>query len=236
MNYKLRSGIDIDEVRRKGREFKGNRLAFAKYMQTVSVDVEGDETFLNFYRYPFKNGEDFNGGENTVIGGCGFGFVRDEDGTWLEIPHVGGVEIGNNVRIGSNCCIDRGTIDDTIIGDGTKIDNMVHIAHNCKIGKNVIICAGVTFCGSVTVEDDVWLAPGTLIKEGVTIGKGAKTGLGAVVIEDVKPGALVYGCPAKERILLFSHLYIHSCLSLSAFPIRLGSIAAYAEFDIAFFR
>ena len=186
---RLKAGISIEEVREKGAEYKkaGNRLGFAEYLWTC---VEPDS--CRSFGVP-------NYGESVVIGGSGFGFVKDEDGTWLEIPHVGGVVIGNNVRIGSNCCIDRGTIEDTVIGDGTKIDNLVHIAHNCKIGKNCIICAGVTFCGSVTVEDDVWLAPGTLIKEGVTIGKGAKTGLGAVVVKDVTAGALVYGNPAKEN-------------------------------------
>ena len=206
MNFKLRKGMDRIAIKEQGATFKGNRLGFARYMYTVAKE---DDNSINM-RYWNRDedgentliiqGKNFDFGENVSIGGSGFGFVKDENGTWLEIPHIGRVVIGDNVRIGSNCCIDRGTIDDTIIGDGTKIDNMVHIAHNCKIGRNVIICAGVTFCGSVTIEDDVWLAPGTLIKEGVTIGKGAKTGLGAVVIEDVKPGALVYGCPAKEKV------------------------------------
>ena len=188
---RLKDGIDIVEVRRKGAEFKTNkdRLGFAKYLWSV---VEGDNltTHLDFYD---------NVGEGTVIGGSGFGFVKDDDETWLEIPHIGGIVIGENVRIGSNCCIDRGTVNDTIIGDGTKIDNLVHIAHNCNIGKNCIICAGTVLCGSVTLEDDVWLAPGTLIREGLTIGKGAKTGLGAVVVKNVPPGALVIGVPAKVK-------------------------------------
>ena len=181
---RLKDGITIEEVRQKGAEYKANkdRLGFAKYLwDCIEVPMLLEENF------------------NTVIGGPGFGFVKDNDGTWLEIPHIGGVVIGENVRIGSNCCIDRGTINDTIIGDGTKIDNLVHIAHNCNIGKNCIICAGTVLCGSVTLEDDVWLAPGTLIREGLTIGKGAKTGLGAVVVKNVPPGALVYGVPAKVK-------------------------------------
>jgi len=185
----VKKEVSMAEVGRKGAEFKAkkDRLGFAKYLWSL-IDPDS---------LPYNS--NYEVGQNTSIGGSGFGFVKDDDGTWLEIPHIGGVVIGKNVRIGDNCCIDRGTIENTVIGDGTKIDNMVHIAHNCKIGKNVIICAGVTFCGSVTVEDDVWLAPGTLIKEGVTIGKGARTGLGAVVIEDVPPGALVYGVPAKVK-------------------------------------
>lgn len=198
MNYELADGQRRDKVKEKGEGFKGDRLGFAKYMYTVIRSIGRIQNHSSEHRNAMW-GDNFDCGDSTIIGGSGFGFAKNEDGTWLEIPHIGWVVISDNVRIGSNCCIDRGTIGSTYIGDGTKIDNMVHIAHNCKIGKNVIICAGVTFCGSVTVEDDVWLAPGTLIKEGVTIGKGAKTGLGAVVIEDVKPGALVYGCPAKEK-------------------------------------
>lgn len=205
MNYKKKEGADWLAIIEQALSFKGDRLAFARYMYTVAK-IDNDPIHIRYWNKDecgcstlVDQGKNFDWGENLAMGGSGFGFVKDEFGKWLEIPHIGRVVIGDNVRIGSNCCIDRGTIEDTVIGDGTKIDNMVHIAHNCKIGKNVIICAGVTFCGSVTVEDDVWLAPGTLIKEGVTIGKGAKTGLGAVVIEDVKPGTLVYGCPAKEK-------------------------------------
>lgn len=195
MNY-LPACISIDELRGAGDVFKqkGDRLGFAKYLRskTIATPERGNCCYACI---PL----DADIGEGTIIGSSGFGFVKDTDGKWIEMPHVGNVIIGKNVRIGANCCVDRGTIEDTVIGDGTKIDNLVHIAHNCKIGKNVIICAGVTFCGSVTVEDDVWLAPGTVIKEGVTIGKGARTGLGAVVIKDVPPGKLVYGVPAEEH-------------------------------------
>jgi UDP-3-O-[3-hydroxymyristoyl] glucosamine N-acyltransferase len=77
---------------------------------------------------------------NTVIGSDGFGFQPTNDG-YQKIPQLGNVVLENNVEIGSNCSIDRGTIGSTIIGEGTKIDNLIQIAHNVKIGKNNVIAA-----------------------------------------------------------------------------------------------
>lgn len=81
---------------------------------------------------------------NTVIGADGFGFARSEKG-WTKIYQLGGVRIGDDVEIGASSTIDRGAIDDTVIGDGVIIDDQVHIAHNCVIGRNTAIagCAGI---------------------------------------------------------------------------------------------
>ena len=88
----------------------------------------------------------------AVIGADGFGFAPDA-GTWVKIPQVGIVAIGNDVEIGANTTVDRGALDDTVIGDGCKIDNQVQIAHNCRIGAHSVIagCAGIA--GSVTLGE-----------------------------------------------------------------------------------
>ncbi|MCB1177120.1 MAG: UDP-3-O-(3-hydroxymyristoyl)glucosamine N-acyltransferase [Leptospiraceae bacterium] len=99
-----------------------------------------------------KIGNDFLCFANTTIGGEGFRYV-DVDNTLHRVPQVGTVIIGENVRIGSNTSIDRGGIDDTLIGDGTKIDNDVQIAHNVKIGKHVIVAGATAIAGSTIVED-----------------------------------------------------------------------------------
>lgn len=89
---------------------------------------------------------------NTTIGADGFRYV-DVNQILHRIPQIGSVVIGDDVRIGSNTSVDRGGIDDTMIGDGTKIDNDVQIAHNVKIGKHVIVAGATAIAGSAIIED-----------------------------------------------------------------------------------
>jgi UDP-3-O-[3-hydroxymyristoyl] glucosamine N-acyltransferase len=86
----------------------------------------------------------------TVIGSDGFGNVQGEDG-WEKLPHIGGVQIGDDVEIGANTTVDRGALDDTIIGNGVRIDNLVQIAHNVRIGDHTAIAAQVGIAGSTVV-------------------------------------------------------------------------------------
>lgn len=94
---------------------------------------------------------------NTVIGGEGFGFAPYQ-GEWNRIAQLGSVQIGHDVRIGSNCSIDRGALDNTIIEDGVVIDNLVQIAHNVKIGSNTAIAAKCGIAGSTTIGKNCILA------------------------------------------------------------------------------
>ena len=89
---------------------------------------------------------------NAVIGVEGFGYIRDNDNSLLNFPHIGGVLIEDNVVIGANTCVCKGALSNTIIGQGTKIDNLVHIAHNVKIGKDSMIAAGAILCGSCIID------------------------------------------------------------------------------------
>jgi UDP-3-O-[3-hydroxymyristoyl] glucosamine N-acyltransferase len=91
----------------------------------------------------------------NVIGSDGFGYAT-ENKIHHKIPHRGGVEIADNVEIGANCTIDRGTITNTKIGEGTKIDNLVHIAHNVEIGKNCLLAGQVGIAGSTKLGDNVY--------------------------------------------------------------------------------
>lgn len=136
-------------------------------------------------------------GKNTVIGGDGFGYVKQEDGTLLKMPHKGNVVIEQNVRIGSNVCIDRAVIGSTIIGKGTKIDNHVHIGHGAKIGKNCLIVAGSVLGGSCEIGDGCFIGINASIKNKVKIGKNVTVGMGAVVTKDVPEGVTVVGNPAR---------------------------------------
>lgn len=85
-----------------------------------------------------------------VVGTRGFGFARSKDG-WEEMPQVGIVQVGNDVEIGANTCIDRGALNDTIIGDGVKLDNHIQIGHNCRVGAHTAIAGCVGIAGSTEI-------------------------------------------------------------------------------------
>jgi UDP-3-O-[3-hydroxymyristoyl] glucosamine N-acyltransferase len=131
--------------------------------------------------------------KGAVVGESGFGFERDEDGAPVRFPHIGGVVLGDDVEIGSNSCVDRGALTDTVIGDRTKIDNLVHIAHNVRIGSDCLIAAGATICGSAHIGDGVWIGPGAVISDYVKVGDGASVTIGSVVVKDVPPHTTVTG-------------------------------------------
>jgi UDP-3-O-[3-hydroxymyristoyl] glucosamine N-acyltransferase LpxD len=134
---------------------------------------------------------------NSVIGTDGFGFEYSEENIPTRIHHLGGVSIEDNVEIGCNTVICRGTIDDTVISSDVKIDDHVFIAHNVFIGRRSMIIAGTEISGSVSIGDDCWIAPQVTILNKISIGSGAVVGIGSVVIRDVEAGATVVGNPAK---------------------------------------
>lgn len=134
----------------------------------------------------------------AVIGADGFGFVRNESG-WLRIPHMGGVWIGDNVEVGANTTIDRGTLRDTKVDKGVKIDNLVHVGHNCEIGENVMLIAQVGVAGSVKVGKNTIIAGQSGVKDNLEIGEESQIGGGSVVVKNVPPGAKVWGFPAVNH-------------------------------------
>jgi UDP-3-O-[3-hydroxymyristoyl] glucosamine N-acyltransferase len=136
-------------------------------------------------------------GAHCSIGLPGFGFERSEQGVWFRFPHVGRVEIGEEVEIGSNTCIDRGALGATRIGRGVKIDNLVHVAHNVTIEPEALIIAHAMLGGSAHIGAGAWVAPSVAVMNQARIGAGAVIGLGAVVVKEVAPGTTVVGNPAK---------------------------------------
>jgi UDP-3-O-[3-hydroxymyristoyl] glucosamine N-acyltransferase len=132
------------------------------------------------------------------IGCDGFGYVF-RDGAHQKIPHVGRCIIGDDVEIGANTTIDRGSIDDTIIGSGTKIDNLVHIAHNVRIGEKCLIMAQVGVAGSATVGDGAILAGQAGIRGHISIGAGARIAAQAGVFGDIPPDESWSGYPARPH-------------------------------------
>lgn len=136
-------------------------------------------------------------GCGAVIGTDGFGYERDPDGRWLSKPHEFGVLIGDDVHIGANTCVDRGSWRDTQIGRGTRVDNLVHVAHNVWIGEDAIVVAHAMLAGSVTVEAGAWIGPSASVMQRLSVGEGALVGMGAVVLQDVAGATTVVGNPAR---------------------------------------
>jgi UDP-3-O-[3-hydroxymyristoyl] glucosamine N-acyltransferase len=132
------------------------------------------------------------------IGSDGFGYVQ-QGGRHLKIPHVGRCIIEDDVEIGANTTIDRGSIDDTVVGAGTKVDNLVQIAHNVRIGKACLIMAQVGIAGSVRVEDGAMLLGQVGISGHHTIGAGARLAAQAGVFGDIPAGETWSGYPARPH-------------------------------------
>lgn len=131
------------------------------------------------------------------IGTDGFGFVPGPRG-FIKLPQVGRVIIHNDVEIGANCCVDRGGLTDTVIGEGAKIDNLVQIAHNVQVGRHCGFAAQVGLSGSSRVGDGVVMGGQAATVSHVTIGEGAQVAAGAGVWKDVEPGAKVAGRPHRS--------------------------------------
>ena len=141
---------------------------------------------------------------NTVIGSEGFGIMsvfddKKKSRDNYNIPHVGSVIISNNVTIGSNCSIDRGTINNTIIGKNTKIDNLIQIGHNVEIGENCLIAAQAGIAGSAKIGNNVTLAGQTGVINHINIGDGSIVAVKSCVYKSLKPNSFVSGIPARDH-------------------------------------
>jgi UDP-3-O-[3-hydroxymyristoyl] glucosamine N-acyltransferase len=150
----------------------------------------------------------------AVIGSDGFGYVADEGGKLWKFPQVGEVELQDDVEIGANTAIDRGSLDRTQVGAGTKLDNLVHVAHNVSIGQNTVIAAQTGISGSsmvgknVAIGGQVGVADHCEIEDGAVIGAQAGIPTG----KTVRSAQIVWGTPArpldkfKKQFAWFSRL------------------------------
>ena len=134
----------------------------------------------------------------AVIGGPGFGYRRGPTGH-DRIPHVGGCIVADEVEIGSNSCVDRGSVDDTVIGRGTKLDNLVHVGHNVRIGERCLLMAGVGIAGSTHIGNDVILAGHVGVTDHLLIDDGARIAAKSAVFGDIPAGASFSGHPARPH-------------------------------------
>jgi UDP-3-O-[3-hydroxymyristoyl] glucosamine N-acyltransferase len=139
-------------------------------------------------------GEDCSIGERcilhsgVVVGADGFGFAPNGE-TWVKIEQLGAVQIGNDVEIGANTCIDRGALQDTVIEDGVKLDNLIQIGHNVRVGRNTAMagCAGVA--GSATIGPNCTVGGGAIVLGHLTLGANVHISAATVVSRSIlKPG------------------------------------------------
>ena len=197
---KIENGID--QKANVSKKCKLGENIFIGANTTICDDVEiGDNTvILNnvVISNKVKIGENCFIKSNSIIGEECFGVDKDKEGNLFDIPHLGGVRIGHNVKIGSLSTIASGTLDPTIISNYVKIDDHVHIAHNVKIGENSIITAGVNVGGSVLIMKNVWLGIGSVITNGIKIGSDSFIGAGANILSDIGENIKVLGTPGKQ--------------------------------------
>ena len=132
----------------------------------------------------------------SVIGANGFGIIKSKDNKLNQVPHIGIVEIEDNVIIGAGCTIDRATMSKTIIGKGTKIDGQVHIAHNVKIGKNCIIAGQAAIGGSSEIGDNVVLGGQVGVIDNLVIGDNCVVAAKSAVMKSLDSNSIVSGIPA----------------------------------------
>ena len=134
----------------------------------------------------------------VVIGTDGLGCIRDRDGILTKFPHLGGVMIGDNVEVGANSQIAKGSFSDTIIENGCKMNGLCFIAHNCHLKENVWITGNTMLCGSVHVGKNTTIYSGVIVRDQRTIGENVVIGMGSVVVRDIPTGETWAGNPAHK--------------------------------------
>lgn len=124
----------------------------------------------------------------VVIGADGFGFAP-HDGAWVKIEQLGAVRIGDDVEIGANTCIDRGALDDTVIGNGVKLDNLIQIGHNVRVGDHTAMAGCVGVAGSATIGAGCTIGGGAVVLGHLTLADGVHVSAASVVTRSLlRPG------------------------------------------------
>ena len=134
----------------------------------------------------------------VVVGTDGLGCSRDENGILTKFPHLGGVQMGNDIEVGANSQIAKGSFSDTIIEDGCKLNGLCFIAHNCHLEEHVWITGDTMLCGSVHVGKNTTIYSNVIVRDQRSIGERATIGMGSVVTKDVPNGETWFGSPAHK--------------------------------------
>jgi len=143
----------------------------------------------------------------VVLGAYGFGY-KSAEGQHRLSAQLGNVVLGDDVEVGANTTIDRGTYDSTTIGEGTKIDNLVMIGHNCQIGRNNLLCSQVGIAGSCTTGDNTVMGGQVGLGDHLNVGSNVSIGAKSGLMQDVPDGKHMFGIPARtarETMQIVAH-------------------------------
>jgi UDP-3-O-[3-hydroxymyristoyl] glucosamine N-acyltransferase len=227
---KIGAGAAIGPLVVVGRGVRiGARARIAAHSSIADDAIIGDDALiLQGVRIGarVRIGDRFIGQPGAVIGGDGFSFVTPEKShveevretmgdsgaqaqPWVRIHSLGAVAIGDDVEVGSNSSIDRGTIRDTQIGDGTKIDSLVQVGHNVIVGRDCLLCAQAGVAGSAVVGDGCVLGGKSGVADNITLGARVVAGGGAIILSNVPEGRAVLGYPAMK---MESHIESYKAL------------------------
>ncbi|MBS1241907.1 MAG: UDP-3-O-[3-hydroxymyristoyl] glucosamine N-acyltransferase [Gemmatimonadetes bacterium] len=195
-------GVSIGPFAVLGREVRlGDRVVVSPGVVIEDGVTVGDDVYLGprvVCGRGTRLGNRVRVKAGAVLGSTGFGFSSDREGHH-RIPHVGGCVIEDDVDIGANTTIDRGSIGDTVVGAGTKIDNLVQLGHNVRIGRHCLLMSQVGVAGSSRLGDRVILAGQVGIAGHLTIGDGARLAAQSGLSNDVPAGADFGGYPARAN-------------------------------------
>jgi UDP-3-O-[3-hydroxymyristoyl] glucosamine N-acyltransferase len=139
----------------------------------------------------------------AVLGADGFGFAPDpsERGAWVKIAQLGGVRIGDDVEIGANTTVDRGALDDTIIGNGVKLDNQIMIAHNVRIGDHTAMAACVGVAGSTVIGERCTVGGAAMLSGHITLGNDVHVSGGTAITSNIsEPGRYTGVYPFAQHV------------------------------------
>ena len=226
----------------------GARARIASHVSIAEAAVIGDDALiLQGARIGARVviGHRFICQPGAVIGADGFSFVTPEKSgveeirqtlsqrsdiraqSWTRIHSLGAVSIGDDVEIGANCTIDRGTIRNTVIGRGTKLDNQVHIGHNVEVGEDTLLCGQVGIAGSSRIGSRVVLAGQVGVNDNIFVGDDVIAGGGTKIFTNAPKGRVLLGYPAVKM-----ETHVEMQKALRRLP-RLGHRVAALESVIA---
>lgn len=220
----------------------GVRARIASHVSIAeAAEIGADALILQGVRIGarVRIGDRFIAQPGAVVGSDGFSFVTPEKSGveqvretlgqrgaivaqgWERIHSLGSVVVGDDVEVGANCAIDRGTVRDTVIGSGTKLDNLVHVGHNVQIGRDCLLCGQVGIAGSARIGDRVVMAGQCGVNDNIFVGDDVVAGGATKIFTNAPAGRVLLGYPAVTM-----ETHVESYKALRRLPRLAAQVAA----------